>query len=90
VDYGHAEAQKVFGEDPRQYHLMTKSFVKDESGKVIGLNTVNLNFKDGQLIEQIGSEKRWDTQLRLAGWWFLQVTLVSFTDKTDRLQTPQL
>jgi glutamate synthase (NADPH/NADH) small chain len=23
VDYGHAEAQQVFGEDPRQYHLMT-------------------------------------------------------------------
>jgi hypothetical protein len=29
-------------------------------------------------------------KLRLSGWCFLQVTLVSFTDKTDRLQTLQL
>jgi hypothetical protein len=40
----YAEAQQVFGEDPRQYHLMTKSFIKDENGKVIGLNTVNVDF----------------------------------------------
>ena len=71
VDYGHAEAEKVFGEDPRQYHLMTKSFIKDEGGKVIGLNTVNVDFKDGQLIEQIGSEKKWDTQLVLLSMGFV-------------------
>ncbi len=71
VDYGHAEAQEVFGEDPRQYHLMTKSFIKDENGKVTGLNTVNVDFKDGQLIEQAGSEKTWDTQLVLLSMGFV-------------------
>ncbi|SSC06885.1 Glutamate synthase [NADPH] small chain [bacterium endosymbiont of Bathymodiolus sp. 5 South] len=71
VDYGHAEAQQVFGEDPRQYHLMTKSFIKDENGKVIGLNTVNVDFKEGQFIEQIGSEKTWDTQLVLLSMGFV-------------------
>ncbi len=35
VDYGHAEAQQVFGSDPRQYSLMTKSFIKDDAGKAI-------------------------------------------------------
>ncbi|SGZ81723.1 Glutamate synthase [NADPH] small chain [Bathymodiolus thermophilus thioautotrophic gill symbiont] len=71
VDYGHAEAAEVFGADPRQYHLMTKSFVKDESGKVVGLNTVNVDFKEGQLIEIDGSEKTWNTQLVLLSMGFI-------------------
>ena len=71
VDYGHAEAAQVFGEDPRQYHLMTKSFIKDDAGKVTGLNTVNVDFKDGQLVEIEGSEKTWDTQLVLLSMGFV-------------------
>ncbi len=71
VDYGHAEAQKVFGKDPRQYHLMTKSFIKDKSGKVAGLNTVNVDFKNGQLIERKGSEKTWNAQLVLLSMGFV-------------------
>jgi glutamate synthase (NADPH/NADH) small chain len=71
VDYGHAEVAEVFGADPRQYHLMTKSFVKDERGKVVGLNTVNVDFKEGQLIEIDGSEKTWDTQLVLLSMGFI-------------------
>lgn len=71
VDYGHAEAIEIFGADPRQYHLMTKSFVKDKDGKVIRINTVNVDFKDGQLIEQTGSEKGWDTQLVLLSMGFV-------------------
>ncbi|TEU24142.1 MAG: glutamate synthase subunit beta, partial [Gammaproteobacteria bacterium] len=71
VDYGHAEATQVFGEDPRQYHLMTKSFIKNDSGKVTGLNTINVDFKEGQLIEIEGSEKTWDTQLVLLSMGFV-------------------
>ncbi len=71
VDYGHAEAAQVFGEDPRQYHLMTKSFIKDNAGKVTGLNTVNVDFKDGQLVEIEGSEKTWDAQLVLLSMGFV-------------------
>jgi glutamate synthase (NADPH/NADH) small chain len=71
VDYGHAEAAQVFGNDPRQYHLMTKSFIKNDEGKVAGLNTVNVDFKDGQLIEIEGSEKTWDTQLVLLSMGFV-------------------
>jgi len=71
VDYGHAEAAQVFGEDPRQYHLMTKSFIKDEAGKVTGLNTVNVDFKDGQLVEIEDSEKTWDAQLVLLSMGFV-------------------
>ncbi|MCS5586469.1 MAG: glutamate synthase subunit beta [Gammaproteobacteria bacterium] len=71
VDYGHAEAAQVFGEDPRQYHLMTKSFIKDDSGKVTGLNTINVDFKEGRLIEIEGSEKVWDAQLVLLSMGFV-------------------
>lgn len=71
VDYGHAEAAQVFGDDPRQYHLMTKSFIKDDNNQVVGLNTINVDFKDGQLIEIKDSEKIWDTQLVLLSMGFL-------------------
>ena len=71
VDYGHAEAAEVFGEDPRHYQLMTKSFIKDEDGKVAGLNTINVEFKDGQLLEIEGSEKTWDAQLVLLSMGFV-------------------
>lgn len=71
VDYGHAEAQAVFGEDPRQYQLMTKSFVKDEKGQLTGLNTINVEFKEGQLNEIAGSEKTWKSQLVLLSMGFI-------------------
>ena len=71
VDYGHAEAAEVFGEDPRHYQLMTKSFIKDEDGKVTGINTINVEFKDGQLLEIEGSEKTWDAQLVLLSMGFV-------------------
>lgn len=71
VDYGHAEAQLAFGEDPRQYQLMTKSFTKDENGALTGLITVNVEFQDGQLTEISGSEKTWDAQLVLLSMGFV-------------------
>ncbi len=71
VDYGHAEAEQVFGKDPRCYHLMTKAFIKDEHDKVSGINTVNVDFKNGQLTEIAGSEKTWDAQLVLLSMGFV-------------------
>ncbi|MBW5291344.1 MAG: Glutamate synthase [NADPH] small chain [Candidatus Ruthia sp. Asou_11_S2] len=71
VDYGHAEVTKIFGKDPRQYHLMTQSFIKDDQGAVIGLKTVNVDFKDGQLAQIDGSEKTWHTQLVLLSMGFV-------------------
>jgi len=71
VDYGHAEAQLVFGKDPREYQLMTKSFIKDDNGNLTGLKTINVEFKNGQLNEIDGSEKTWDTQLVLLSMGFV-------------------
>jgi len=71
VDYGHEEATEKFGKDPREYQIMTKSFLKDESGKVKGLTTVNVEFIDGKLNEISGSEKHWDADLVLLSMGFV-------------------
>ena len=71
VDYGHEEATEKFGKDPREYQIMTKSFQKDESGKVKALTTVNVEFVDGKLNEIADSEKHWDADLVLLSMGFV-------------------
>ncbi len=71
VDYGHAEAKEVFGDDPRQYNLMTKSFIKDDEGNLTGLKTINVDFVDGKLVEIKGTERNWDSQLALLSMGFV-------------------
>jgi glutamate synthase (NADPH/NADH) small chain len=72
VDYGHTEAEFVFGKDPRAYQLMTKEFIKDDLGNLSGLKTVKVVFENGKLLEVEGSEKTWNAQLA-----FLSVGFVS-------------
>ena len=71
VDYGHEEAKLVYGKDPRQYQLLTKSFIKDEEGNVSGVKTVNVKFENGVLKEIPGTEKIWDAQLVLLSMGFV-------------------
>ena len=71
VDYGHEESSQVFGKDPRHYQLLTKSFIKDSKGNVKGINTINVDFIDGKLLEIEGSEKTWDAELVLLSMGFL-------------------
>ncbi|HCR48193.1 MAG TPA: glutamate synthase, partial [Bacteroidetes bacterium] len=47
VDYGHAEAEAVFGADPRTFALVTKSFVGDEKGQLSGVQTIEVAWEDG-------------------------------------------
>ena len=71
VDYGHEESNKVFGQDPRHYQLLTKAFVRDSSGNVSGIKTINVELIDGNLNEISGTEKTWDTQLVLLSMGFV-------------------
>ena len=71
VDYGHEESHKVFGKDPREYQLLTKSFIKDSNDKVSGIKTVNVEFVDGKLNEIKDTEKTWDAQLVLLSMGFV-------------------
>ena len=71
VDYGHEESSQVFGKDPRHYQLLTKSFIKNSKGNVKGINTINVDFIDGKLLEIEGTEKTWDAELVLLSMGFL-------------------
>ena len=69
VDYGHAEAEEKFGDDPRVYSIMSKEFVKDNLGNLTGIITVNV---DDQLKEIPGSEQTWEADLIMLSMGFLQ------------------
>ena len=71
VDYGHEESNKVFGNDPRRYQLLTKAFLKDSNGDVKGIKTINVDFVDGKLTEIDGTDKTWDAELVLLSMGFL-------------------
>ena len=57
VDYGQEEVKAVFGDDPREYCVLTKRFVGDEQGNLKGLETVEVEWRDGKLTEIEGTEK---------------------------------
>lgn len=76
VDYGQEEAASKFGDDPRQYQVMTKKFVGDGNGNVKELHTVEIEWVTGdngrkkpQEIE--GTEKVWKADLVLLAMGFL-------------------
>jgi NAD(P)H-dependent glutamate synthase small subunit len=69
VDYGHAEAAELYGDDPRVYSIMSKAFIKDEAGNLTGIVTVNV---DQNIKEIPGSEKTWEADLILLSMGFLQ------------------
>jgi glutamate synthase (NADPH/NADH) small chain len=76
TDYGHEEAKFKYGNDPRSYNLLTKEFIS-ENGKIVGIKTVNAEFKDGKLIEVAGSEKTWEADLVLLSMGFLSPEEIS-------------
>ena len=45
-DYAHSEAESMFGHDPREYSVLTKSFARDETGRVRALNVVRVEWVD--------------------------------------------
>ena len=52
VDYGHAEAAALFGEDPRAYNVLPEAFLDDGKGGVRAVRVSNLAWSrgaDGQL-----------------------------------------
>jgi glutamate synthase (NADPH/NADH) small chain len=44
LDYGQEEAKAVQGQDPRQYLVMTKRFVKDDDGNLAGIEVVDITW----------------------------------------------
>ena len=69
VDYGHAESEVRFGADPRQFSVLSKSFLRGPDGTLKGVITVDV---DEQLQEIPGSERTWAADLVLLSMGFLQ------------------
>jgi glutamate synthase (NADPH/NADH) len=76
TDYGHTEVAAHFGNDPREYCISTKEFIRDDEGKLKGLNTVRVEWtKDSggrwKMEEVPGSEKFFPAQLVFLALGFL-------------------
>ena len=68
VDYGHEEAAYRDGEDPRTYSISGKEFVRDANGKLLGINTVEV---DANFKEVPGTTQFWEADLILLSMGFL-------------------
>lgn len=76
VDYGQEEAKARFGDDPREYQVMTKKFEGDGNGNLKALHTIEIEWKtneDGRKVPQeiSGTEKVWEADLVLLAMGFL-------------------
>ncbi len=76
VDYGHAEVAEKFGDDPREYSILSKEFIAGADGQVRGIRTVQVEWaKDDsgrfQMAEVPGSEKEFKADLVLLAMGFL-------------------
>ena len=78
LDYGQEEAAAVFGRDPRQYEVMTKSITGDENGLVQAIQTAEVRWERSQNgsgrttpREVPGTERILPTQLVLLAMGFL-------------------
>eukprot|EP00158_Paraphelidium_tribonemae_P009771 Partr_v1_DN28960_c0_g1_i1_m24917 putative glutamate synthase len=76
VDYGHNEVKAIHGRDPREYCVLSKSFVSDGNGRVAGINTVRVQWTkeaNGRwsMKEIAGSEKLFKADLVLLAMGFL-------------------
>jgi NAD(P)H-dependent glutamate synthase small subunit len=68
VDYGHEEAAVKYGNDPRIYSISGKEIVVADDGKLLGINTVEV---DGNFQEIPGTIKFWEADLILLSMGFL-------------------
>ncbi|CAB0001855.1 unnamed protein product [Nesidiocoris tenuis] len=76
LDYGHEEVKHKFGQDPRQYSVLSKEFIDDGNGNVAGIRTVQVKWvKDDTgrwvMSEVPDSEKIYKCQLVLLAMGFL-------------------
>lgn len=75
-DYGHQEVDAKFGNDPRQYSILTKEFIDDGTGSVAGIKTVRVEWTKPRgerptFTEIPGSEEEWKADLVLLALGFL-------------------
>ena len=70
VDYGHDEAAKRFGSDPRVYSISGKSF-EGKEGRLTGIRTTQVKLVGNKLEEIPDTQKVWNADLILIAMGFL-------------------
>jgi len=70
TDYGHVEAQEVFGEDPRVFKTTVKKVIS-KKGRITEIETVEVGFDKGKLVNVKGSEKKIKCDLLLIAAGFI-------------------
>ena len=68
IDYGHEEATARYGKDPRTYSISGKEFVRSEDGRLLGINTTEV---DAGFNEIPGTTKFWEADLIFLSMGFL-------------------
>jgi len=71
TDYGHEESAAQFGKDPRQFSISSTEFIDDGKGRVCGIRTVDVEFKDGKFENTAGSDREWPADLVFLAMGFL-------------------
>ncbi len=76
MDYGHAEVAAKFGDDPREFCVLSKEFLGDGKGGVAGVETVRVEWSKGddgrfQMKEMPGTEQTFEAQLVFLAMGFL-------------------
>lgn len=71
TDYGQEESIEIFGSDPREYSILTKRFIGNQSGNVAGIETVSVSWKNGRPVEIAGSERIWPADVVLLAMGFV-------------------
>lgn len=71
TDYGHEEAEHLFGADPRAYSILSREFIGDDNGKLTAVRTVQVAVgPEGNFEEVEGSEKEWPADLVILAMGF--------------------
>ena len=71
VDYGHGEVQAVFGQDPREYGVITTEFMMDADNNVTGLRTSDAILGPSGVEIVPDSEREWPCDLVLLAMGFV-------------------
>ncbi|XP_035214199.1 putative glutamate synthase [NADPH] [Stegodyphus dumicola] len=76
VDYGHQEVKVKFGDDPRNFCILSEKFLDDGNGNVSGISTIKVEWKKDKsgnwVMEKIpGSEKVFKADLVMLAMGFL-------------------
>jgi len=71
VDYGHGEVQAVFGQDPREFGVITTEFLFDDEQSVTGLRTSDAKLGPSGVEIIPDSEREWPCDLVLLAMGFV-------------------